>query len=110
MAVHKDVEQTTTIPFWMLAMVGTNREGLKETIANSTGEGRTGTERLLQLHANILCSAAERRESSQLGLAKKGDSFRSEYDQCEDFHAYLEDTKGCGGKGDKDSLFQRSGL
>lgn len=52
----------------MLAMVGTNREGLKETIANSTGEGRTGKERLLQLHANILCSAAERRESSQLGL------------------------------------------
>lgn len=94
----------------MLAMVGTSRESLKETlVANSTGEGRAGTERLFQLHANILCSAAERRESSQPGLWLKRKALLG-LRQCEDFHAYLEDTKGCGGKRDKGSLFQTSVL
>lgn len=93
-------------------MVGTNRESLKETlVANSTGEQRTGTERLLQLHANILCSAAERGESSQLRLWLKRKALLAlGMRQCEDFHAYLEDTKGCGGKGDKGSLFETSVL
>lgn len=64
-AAHEDVEQTTAIPFSVFAMVGTNRESLKEArVANSAGERRTGTERLLLLQAYIICSAAERRESS----------------------------------------------
>lgn len=80
-------------------MVGTNREGLKETLAaNSTGEGSTGTERLLQSHANILCSAAERRESSHLGLWLKREALLG-LKQGEDFHACLEDTKSCGERG-----------
>lgn len=94
----------------MLAMVGTSKESLKETlVAKSTGEGRTGTERLFQLHANILCCAAERRESSQPGLWLKRKALLG-LRQREDFHAYLEDTKGCGEKGDKGSLFQTSVL
>lgn len=81
-------------------MVGTNREGIKEMlVANSTGEGRTGTERPLQLHTNILCSLAERRESSQLGLWIKREALLGlSTRQSEGFHAYLEDTKGCGGE------------
>lgn len=86
----------------MFAMVGTNRESLKETLVeNSTGERRTGTERLLQLQANILCSAAERRESSpQLGLWLKREALLSlSMRQGEGFHASLEDTNGWRRKG-----------
>lgn len=80
MAAREDVEQTTTFLFSVFAMVGTNRESLKEILVeNSAGERRTGTERLLQLQAGILCSAAERRESSpQLGLWLKRESLLSE--------------------------------
>lgn len=97
MAAREDVEQTATILFSVFAMVGTNRESLKEILVeNSAGEGRTGTERLLQLQAGILCSAAERRESSpQLGLWLKRESLLSLHTRRgEDFCASLEDPKG----------------
>lgn len=109
MAAREDVEQTTTFLFSVFAMVGTNRESLKEILVeNSAGERRTGTERLLQLQASILCSAAERRESSpQLGLWIKRESLLSLYmRQGEDFCASLEDTKGWVRRGHKGSLPQ----
>lgn len=107
MAAREDVEQTTTFLFSVFAMVGTNRESLKETLVeNSAGERRTGTERLLQLQAGILCSAAERRESSPQLWLKRESPLSLYMRQGKDFCASLEDTKGWVRRGHKGSLPQ----